>query len=60
VYLVVRDQLILVGGRPTLKISPEPESGTLTVRVSCWGFAALLVKNPTAIFRLSGLPTVSF
>jgi hypothetical protein len=60
VLIVDKSVVVLVGGTPTIRVFEEVGSGTLTVRVSSWANAALLVTAPTGIVRISGFPTPTF
>jgi hypothetical protein len=59
-YIIDRSAVVLVGGEPRVRVFEETGSGTLTVRVSSFAYAALAVLAPTGIFRLSGLPAMTF
>ena len=54
VYVLERSNVILSLRQVAFRVFPEIGSSTLTVRVSAWGTAALLVKNPAGVARVSG------
>jgi hypothetical protein len=60
VLIVEKSNLILAGGDVRFRVYPEVGSGTLTVRVQSQADAALVVKNPAAILRISGFPNPTF
>jgi hypothetical protein len=60
VFLAEKSNLVLVGGDPAFRVYEETGSGTLTVRVSSFGYAALLIKNPAAVVRISGFANPTF
>jgi capsid protein len=53
--VVERSAVILVGDSPTFHVFEQVGSGTLTVRISSWNQAALVVKHPAAVARVTGL-----
>jgi hypothetical protein len=57
VLIAEKSSLVLVGGEPSVRVYEGTGSGTLTVRVSSWGYAALVVKNPPPSFGLADLRT---
>lgn len=57
--VVERSSVILVGGEASFRVFEEVGSGTLTVRLSCFGDAALLVLNPAAVAKVPGLTAPS-
>jgi hypothetical protein len=59
-YIVDRSSVILVGGENRVRVFDEVGSATLTVQVRSHASAALLVKSPLGIYRLSGLPAMTF
>jgi hypothetical protein len=59
-YLVDRSAVVLLGRSANVQVFDQTGSATLTVRVRAHGYGALLVKSPLGIFRLSGLPAMTF
>jgi hypothetical protein len=56
VALVVhRDSVVFVSQEPRIAVYPEVGSGTLTVRVSAYGYGALVVLNGAAVAKVIGL-----
>jgi Phage capsid family len=60
VLIAEKTNLVLVGGDPAVRVYEEVGSGTLTVRVSSYAFAALVVKNPAAVLRITGFASPTF
>jgi hypothetical protein len=47
--------LLLADASVRFRVDEQSGSATLTVRTSAWAGAALLVKNPAAIAKITGL-----
>ncbi|HEX2111650.1 MAG TPA: phage major capsid protein [Gaiellaceae bacterium] len=55
VLVVERSAVVLVGDSPVFRVFESVGSSTLTVRISSWNQAALVVDNPTAVAKVTGL-----
>ena len=53
--VVERSQVLLAGDRTEFRVFPEVGSSSLTVRVSSWNQAALVVTSPAAVAKVTGL-----
>lgn len=51
---IVRDQVILYTQPPTIRVLPEIGSNTLTIRLSAFGYCAMVARQPAAIGRATG------
>ncbi len=51
---LVRDQVILLQDAPTIRVMADIGSGNLTVRVSAFGYCAMLVRQPAAVGKATG------
>ncbi len=57
--VVEKSNVVVFGGSPQFKVYPEVGSATGTVRITGWAYVALLVKNPTAVAKITGLTAPS-
>jgi hypothetical protein len=53
--VVERSNVLILGGQPQFRVFEQVGSSTQTVRISGWGPVAVLVRNPTAIAKVTGL-----
>jgi hypothetical protein len=53
--LVERSSVLLLGGEPQFRAWEDVGSATQAVRLSAWGYIALLVRNPQASRKITGL-----
>jgi hypothetical protein len=60
VLVVEKTNAVVLGGNPTFRVFEQIGSGTLTVRLSSWMTAALVVKHPAAVAKVTGLTPPTF
>jgi hypothetical protein len=48
------DDVILFPGRPSFRVMADVLSGTLTVRCSAFAYAAMVVRTPAAVGKITG------
>jgi hypothetical protein len=53
--VVERSAVVLVGDSPVFRVFESVGSSTLTVRISSWNQASLVVDNPAAVAKVTGL-----
>jgi hypothetical protein len=53
--IVEKSNVLVLGGTPQFRIFEEVGSATQTVRISGWGSVAVLLRNPTAVAKVTGL-----
>jgi hypothetical protein len=51
---IVRDQVILYTAPPAIRVMPDVGSNTLTVRLSAFGYCAMVARQPAAIGKATG------
>ena len=51
---LVRDQAILYTEPPVIRVMPDVGSGTLTIRISAFGYAAFVVRQPASVGKGTG------
>ena len=57
--LVERSQVLLLLRGPQVRIREDVGSGTLTVRVQAHRYLSVILKNPTALAKVTGLTAPS-